>query len=229
MESFDFGLIIKQVRNSLAYFFIGIFFGSAISSFLFLLDENMLEKILNLWFERTTFGVKYFGDYRIWFIANNLFALFMVIISLVIITSIFLRKRKLHHSYFADYENKHPIVTLYSLYMMPVGALLINGAIVSLFLTTILLRDGMEKFSTALSLITPHGLYEFLALILVASYSLSYIQIIKPLVLKKDWKGIKKASKKIFFSNTSMVFIFMIVILVVFGGIIEGSLSLLLK
>jgi len=229
MERFDFGLIIMQMRNSLAYFLIGALFGSGFASFLFILDKKLLETVISVWLTRATFGLKYLGgDYRLWFILNNFVAFLMIIVALVLLIGMFIKRRKFHVSYFAKYEKSHPKITLYSLYMMPIGALVINGALISLFLTFILLNEGFAKFSTALTLMTPHGLYEFIALILASSYGLAYIQLIKPFILKRDWKSIKKTSRQIFYSQTSIVFIFMILILVVFGGIIEGTLSILI-
>jgi uncharacterized membrane protein SpoIIM required for sporulation len=218
------------MRNSLAYFIIGSLLGSGIASFLFMLDKNLIDVILSAWFKRMTFGLKYFnGDYKLWFITNNLVAILMIVVALLLIITMFLRKRKFHISYFRKYERENPKITLYSLYMIPIGALIINGALVSFFLTFIFLSQGIEKFSTALVLMMPHGVNEFIALILACSYGLAYIKLIKPLVLKRDWKGIVKMNKRVFYSQTTVIFIILIIIVVAFSGFIEGSLTALVK
>jgi len=230
MEKTYFKSIILQMRNSLAYFVIGALLGSGIASILFIIDKNLVEIIINAWLKRVTFGLKYFGgNYKLWFITNNLVALLMIVVALVLIITMFLKRRRFHISYFRKYERENPRITLYSLYMIPIGALIINGALISFFLTYILWSQGIENFSTALALMMPHGVNEFIALILVSSYGLVYIKMIRPFVLKRNWNGITKTSKKFFFSQTTVVFIVIILILVVFSGVVEGSLSLLIK
>ena len=230
MEKTYFKSIILQMRNSLAYFVIGALLGSGISSILFIIDKNLVEIIINAWLKRVTFGLKYFGgNYKLWFITNNLVALLMIVVALVLIICMFIRRRNTGILFFKRYEKENPRITLYSLYMIPIGALIINGALIFFFLTYILWSQGVENFSTALALMMPHGVNEFIALILVSSYGLVYIKMIKPFVLKRDWGSIKKTSKRLFFSQTTVVFIVIILILVVFSGVVEGSLSLLVK
>ena len=230
MEKFDFSLIVRQMGLSFACSIIGVMLGSGFASFLFIVDKDIIKIILSAWLKRVTFGVEYFGgDYRLWFIVNNLIAFMMIVVSIVLLVSMFIKRRKMQISYFKNYEEKHPLVTLYSLYMIPIGALIINSALVSLFLTFIFFDQGAASFSTAFTLMMPHGAYEFIALILTSSYGLAYIKMIKQFVLKKNWRAVVKTSKQIFFSQTSVIFIIMILILVVFGGIIEGSLSMMLK
>ena len=230
MGKFGFYLIIEKMRDSLLYLLIGALLGSGIGSFLFAADRKIIDSILSFWFKRMMFGLEYVGnDYRLWFILNNLMAFLMIIIAIFLIIFMFMKKKKFGNNYFKSYEEEHPIITLYSLYMMPIGALIINGALVSLFLTFTFLDGGFVKFSTALSLMMPHGLNEFIALILASSYGLAFIQTIEKLVLKKKWKEIRKISKKIFLSQITLLFIIFIIILVFFGGIAEGTLSLLLK
>jgi uncharacterized membrane protein SpoIIM required for sporulation len=113
--------------------------------------------------------------------------------------------------------------------MIPIGALVINGALISLFLTYVLLSSGFGTFSTAFALMIPHGVNEFVALVLASSYGLAYIHLIEPFVLKRNWKNITRTSRQFFFSQTTYVFIVLILVLIVFGGFIEGSLSVLVK
>jgi hypothetical protein len=229
MKKVDFDIVIEQMKYSLIYFLIGVLLGSGVSSILFMIDKSLVERIISVWFKRMTFGLKYFGDYKLWFILNNLVALLMVIVAIVLITSIFMRKRKFQISYFRKYEKENPMITLYSLYMIPIGALVINGSLVSLFLTYILLNAGIKTFSAAVAFMMPHGVNEFVALILASSYGLAYIQLIESSVLKRNWEDIKKTSKQFFRSQVTIIFIVLIVALVVFGGFIEGSLGTLIR
>jgi len=229
MKKFDFDLVIEQIRNSLAYFLIGVLFGSSVASFLFLIDKKLIENILSAWFKRITFGLKYIGDYKLWFILNNLVALLMIIAALILILDMFIRRRKFQIPYFRKYERENSMITLYSLYMIPIGALVINGALISLFLTYVLLSSGFATFSTAFVLMMPHGVNEFVALVLASSYGLAYIHLIEPFVLKRNWNDIKRTSRQFFFSQTTYVFIVLILVLIVFGGFIEGMLSILIK
>jgi hypothetical protein len=229
MKKIDFEIVIEQIRYSLIYFLIGVLFGTGISSFLFLIDKRIVETILDVWFRRITFGLKYVGDYKLWFILNNLIALLMIVVALVLIIAMFMKRRRFQISYFRKYERKNPIITLYSLYMVPIGALIINGALISFFLTYVFLNSGIELFSTALMFMMPHGLSELVALVLASSYGLAYVQLIEPFVLKKSWKKIKETSRQFFFSQVTVIFIVIIFVLIVFSGFIEGSLSVLIR
>jgi uncharacterized membrane protein SpoIIM required for sporulation len=114
--------------------------------------------------------------------------------------------------------------------MIPIGALFINSFLISVLLTYVYLTEGFQKLMLIFAAIFPNGINEILALILASSLALSYLKIMKPLILKNKMKEAIKLSKQLIFSKTSLYIFIFIVILIVFAAYLEGSaISLLTK
>lgn len=230
MKKISVSDVAKNFGMAVIYFIVGGFIGTAIGFSLFYIDESLLARIIQLFSQRITFGEQYVGNYKIWFILNNLVATFLIVASTVFMMSIFLRKRKPRFfNRFKNFEARRPKVTLYSLYIIPIGALIINGVLISILLTYGLLNFGYAAFIAAVLLIVPHGMTEILSLIFAASMGLAYLEVLKPYILKMRWNEAKKIGKQLLFSKTTLIFIIFIALLVVFSGILEGNLVTLLQ
>lgn len=226
MEKLTSRFVIHQLPEVFFYFVLGSVAGGAFGHYLFYSNKIFYEFLLTVWFKRILFGVKFLNNqYIFWFILNNFTAMLVAIAaSLLVLTQIAKRKTYLFARKFKMSEKRHPKITLLSLYMIPTGALIINGFLISLFLTFILLSNGFDKFVLILLKLSPHGVGELLALFLATALGLSYIKILSPLILSKKWNLCVKESKNLFLSWVTILFIFLIAVLVVFSGFVEGIL-----
>lgn len=169
------------------------------------------------------FGEKY---NTFWFILNNIIALLVVIVASLLIlnhvskTPEFAITKKLKFL-----EKRRPKIMLTGLYMVPLGALLVNSFLISLFITYVFLNFGFERFFTVVLLLLPHGITEVFALILASSLGLAYLKILSDLILKGKWKFCSKTLKELIGSRVTLLIIIFVIILVIFGGLIEGSLG----
>lgn len=230
MKKLTLGFVLEQMPRSFLYLISAFVIGTISGYILFYYNKQLFEHILNLWFKRILFGVGFFGEYYgIWFIINNVVALMLVIVSTVLIMihisktpTFFITKR------FRSLEKHRPKITLFGLYMVPVGALLINGFLISLFVTYVLLNSGFSSFVSIILLLLPHGVSELLALLFASSLGLAYLKILSPIILKKKWSLCTKTGKKLLTSRVTLLVIAIVAILVVFSGFIEGMLGLFL-
>jgi len=224
MKKLTYEFVTSQLPKVFLYFLLGSVAGFLLGCFLFNFSRPSYEFILTLWFKRLLFGVKFLGNqYIFWFILNNFTAMLLAVAaSLILLTQVAKRKTYLFANRFQNLEKRHPKITLFSLYMIPVGALIINGFLISLFLTFVLLND-FDNFMSILLRLSPHGVGELLALFFAASLGLSYIKILSPLILSRRWNLCIKESKALFFSKVTIFFIFLIAVLVVFSGFLEGT------
>jgi uncharacterized membrane protein SpoIIM required for sporulation len=228
MQKITVKLVLDQLPIAIKYFFASIIFGASSCFLIFKINKKILEAILNLWSKRILLGIIFFGEKfsLSWFIANNIIALMLVIISFLLILLLPRSKGKFK---FKDIERRRPKIILSALYIIPVGALVINGFFLSLFSTYVLLNFGKEKFFIALALTLPHGTIEIIALLLASSLVLAYLKILKPTILKGNLKQAVKIAKKLLASQVTLFFVVLIILLLFFSGIMEGVLVLLVK
>ena len=222
--------VVRQIPCSILFFVLGCTSGAFLSSFLFLVDKQLLAQILNLWSKRILFGLEIFQEnYTFWFLLNNSIALIVISLASVLIaiyifrTPTFLVSKK-----FRNVEKHRPKITLIGLYMVPILAPFLNGFFNTLFVFYILLAYGFKNLQTVLFLILPHGISEIIALLLASSLGLAYLKILKPLILKKKWKKCIKIGKKLVKTKTTVFFITLILILAILGSSVEGLIALLL-
>lgn len=217
--------VIKNLGISFFYFAIGIFAGTLVGFTLFFSDKTLYQKIIQLFVKRITFGIQYFGNSELWFIANNLFVILMIVASSVFLMGIILRKRRpIYIKRFRRFEENRPQVTLFSLYMIPIGALIINGFLISLLMVYTFLNFDYQEFQIFFALLLPHGVTELLGLIFSTSIGLAYLEVLKPYILAKRFDTARKVGKKLLLSKTTLLVIIWIAILIIFSGYIEGSL-----
>ena len=224
MHKFTIKFVFSQMPLAVVYYFIGSCLGTIIGFALFFLYKRFLIFLLEVWFRRITIGIRLLnGYYTLWFILNNLVALMLVIVMSVFIFTSVLKSRRAKR--FDFLEHHKPKITLYSAYMIPIGALMINGFLVNLFLTYTLFTYGVEKTTAAVILMIPHGINEFVALLFASSLGLAYLNILSPIIRRKQFGKALTLGKSLLFSNTTFVFIALIALLVVFSGFVEGILS----
>jgi hypothetical protein len=227
-KKFNIKFVFSQMPLTVVYFFIGSSLGTISSFLLFFLNRDFLVFLLEIWFRRLKIGLEVLGGHQtLWFIVNNIVALMIIVFASVLIFSFVLRKKKApkYFKRFNNLERHNPKITLYSAYMIPIGALVINGFLVSLFLTYALFNYGVESAASALILMVPHGVNELVALFLACSLGLAYLKIISPMIKKRQIDKSIKVGKSLLFSNTTLIFIVLIAILVVFSGFVEGILG----
>lgn len=230
MKKLTFQIVFKQMPNSLAYFFTGFFVSILFGYFIFYFNKSLYETILSLWSKRLLFGLGLFGNnYSFWFVLNNIIVLFLIIVASILMIFLVMRRKNFGFSSRPKIiERRHPKITLISLYMIPIGALIINGFLIGLFLTYIFLNYDFHKFIESFLLILPHGINEILALVLATSLSLTYIKILSPLILNRKWDACRKKGKELLVSKVTLFVVCLIAILVLFSGFIEGLLTLLI-
>lgn len=226
MEKISISDVIKNLRITFLYFITGCLAGVLIGFLLFFVDKTLLKKIIDLFTRRITFGLQYIGSYKVWFILNNLVVMLLMIASVIFMVTLFFRKREPIKLFkrFRRIEEK-PKVTLFSLYIIPIGALLINGFLVSMLLIYVLMNFGFQNFKTLFLLMLPHGINEVLGLMLSSSLGLAYLKVLKPYILKKQWKDVRKIGKQLLLSRTTLIIAIWIVLLIIFSGFLEGSLA----
>jgi len=229
MREITVKLVLAQLKTAIKYFLLSIVFGIVSCFLLFKINKEILETILNLWSKRILLGIIFLGEkFSVsWFIANNIIALMLIIVGCLLI--LILPRSKGRFKKFKDIERQRPKIILSALYIIPLGALAINGFFLSLFFTYILLNFGKEKFLLALALTFPHGTIEILALLFASSLVLAYLKILKPIILKGNLKRAVKVAKRLLASRVTLFFIAIIILLLFFSGIIEGILALLLN
>jgi uncharacterized membrane protein SpoIIM required for sporulation len=228
LKSFELGDVFREIPRTLLYFVIGSLAGSAFGFILFNINENILKELLKLWSRRLLFGAELIGrgSYTFWFIVNNLVVMLVVIVaSVFILTQISRRPRFVKFKRFAKMRER-PKVTLFGLYMVPIGALVINGFLIAMFASYVFLAYGYEKFADAVMLLLPHGINEVIALTLACSLGLSYLKFLKPLILKGKSKGAIETGKLLMKTKTTFYIIVIILTLVIFSGFLEGILGL---
>lgn len=231
-KKLTFKFVLRQTPYAFLYFVIGSLFGALTSFVLFNLNKELLMFILDAWFKRLMFGLTLFGtrNYTLWFVVNNIIALLLVIVASVLIMVFVIKGRTRFRTWkfdrFRKFETRRPKITLYGIYIVPIGALMINGFLVSLFAVYIFLDAGMSHFIDVLMLLLPHGINELIALVLASSLGLSYIKILSPLILARRWDECIETGKKFLSSNVTLFFMIIIAILIVFSGFIEGAIGL---
>jgi len=224
MKKFKLNYVLEFIPSTLAYLFYGFLSGVIFGFALFYIDKSLYQAILQTWFKRILFGAALLQkNYILWFIANNLMALIFAIVGFVLLLIVISRRRRFTSNRFAAFEKHNPKVTLFSLYMIPIGALFINSFLISILLTYVYLSEGFQKLMQIFVAIFPNGISEILALILASSLALSYIKIIRQLILKNKMKEAIKVGKELIFSKTSLYIFIFIVILVVFAAYLEGT------
>lgn len=220
---FTFRFVLRYLPRTFFFLISSFLFGLLMGYLLFNFNKNVFESIINLWSSRVLIGFNLFGPS--WFMVNNLIAMALIVLAFMLIVYIYYKTSKFRKFYRKRY---HPKITLFGLYIIPFGALFINGFFTSLFSIYILLNFGLAKFATAVLFQYPHGINEMLALILASSLALAYIDIIRPFVLKDDWKNCIRKGKELIFSRTTLIFIILILLLIMFSGFIEGILAAVL-
>ncbi len=226
-KNFNIKFVFSHMPLAVVYFFIGSSLGTIVSFLLFFLNRDFLVYILEIWFRRLMIGINLLGGHQtLWFILNNIVALMLVIFASVLIFSFVLRRKNIPKRFkrFNSLERHNPKITLYSAYMIPIGALMINGFLVSLFLTYALFNYGIEKATSAVILMVPHGMNEIMSLFIACSLGLAYLKILSPMIKKKQIDKSIKVGKALLLSKTTLIFIVLIAILVVFSGFVEGML-----
>jgi len=231
MNKFKLSYVLGFIPSTLVYLLCGFVCGAIFGFTLFYFDKNLYQAILETWFKRILFGATLLqNNYTLWFIANNLVALTFAIVGFVLLLILISRRRRFTSNRFVAFEKHHPKVTLASLYMIPIGAVFINSFLISILLTCAYLNEGFQKLMLIFVGIFPNGINEILALVFASSLALSYLEIIKPLILKNKMKEAIKVGKQLIFSKTSFYIFIFIIILIVFAAYLEGSaISLLTK
>jgi uncharacterized membrane protein SpoIIM required for sporulation len=229
MEELTVKQVFKQLPFAAACFFLSLIFGALFAFFLQNFNKEILEKILSLWSKRILLGVMILGEkFSIaWFILNNLIALLLIVVSCLLI--LLLPRSQIEFKRFRSFEKRRPKIILSALYIIPIGALTINGFLLSLFSTYVLLNYGKEKFLFAILLTFPHGINEILALLFATSLVLAYLQILKPIILRGNLKLAVKKIKNLIASRVTIFFTILIILLVLFSGVLEGILTMFLK
>lgn len=227
----DFHTVLKHLPFVFLWFLFGSAVGFVTSVSLFYSNKELLEFILTVWFKRILFGLKIIGSehFVFWFILNNLTALLLIFVALILIMMLVFKRKMRFFKRHAIFEKHHPRITLMGLYILPLGALFVNGFLIVLFSTYVLLNYGQEKFITTIMLLAPHGINEIAALFLSSSLGLAYLEILSPLILKRKWSKAIKRGKELLKSKITFIFILLIVILVVFGAFVESILGFLLS
>lgn len=230
MKEISIDDVVKNLGLSFFYFISGCSTGVFAGFILFKFDNSLLQLLIEFFVKRITFGEKYVGSFKLWFILNNLVVLLLIVASTALLMSMFLRKRRpVFFKRFKNMEKNRPQVTLYSMYMIPIGSLFINGFLVCLLLIYTLMNLGFAEFKTTFLLLLPHGFTEVLALVFAASLGLVYLEVLKPYVLSKKWDEARKIGRHLLFSKTTLTFVVLIIFLAVFSGFIEGSIINFLK
>jgi uncharacterized membrane protein SpoIIM required for sporulation len=234
-EKIIFRDVFAQLPFSFLYFAVSSVVGFATGLILSLINKAWLDYLIQLWVRRTTFGLEYFnGNYKLWFITNNLVAMLMILVGIMLLAMMIMRRRYVARSSMQwkarSFEKHHPHVTLYSFYMLPIGALAINGFLISLFLSYSYLSFPTEKFITSFLLLLPHGFSELLALFIASSLGLVFIKKMRPYILSGEWPKAVGASKNMLRSRATIIIVIFIILLIFFSGFIEGSLiSVIIK
>ena len=220
------GMVLKQMPRAFLYLIIGSLLGITIGFVLFYTNKPIFELILVIWSRKILFGAEFFGseNYSLWFIINNLIALLLVVTATIMILThisktptFYVAKR------FRKLEKHRPKITVFGLYIIPIGAVIINGFLISLFATYVLLIYEFGRFFDVMMLLLPHGIGELLALLLASSLGLAYLKILTPLILKKKWKSCIKTGEQLLKSRTTLFIVIAIIVLVIFSGLLEGS------
>jgi len=223
--------VIRHLAISFFYFVVGCSFGVFIGFVLFFSNKVLFQQVIDLFLKRITFGIQYFGNYKLWFILNNLVVIFLMITGILLMMTMFLRKRKsikIFNTRFRRIQER-PEITLFSLYMIPLGALFINGFLVSLLLAYTLLNFGFQKFEGLFLILLPHGINEILGLLFSSALGLSYLEVLKSYILNRRWDEAKKIGKRLLLSKTTVLVVIWIIILIIFSGFLEGSFATLLQ
>lgn len=229
MSKLTFQFVFRQIPITLAYFFVSFLASIVLGFFIFNLKKSLYETILNLWFKRLLLGFNLFGKSNpFWFTLNNIIVMLLIVLATALMVFLIMRRTSRFSSRPRMMERRHPKITLASLYMIPIGALVINGFLIGFFLTYAFLNYGFNEFKTSILLLVPHGINEVLALILATSLALSYIKILSPFVLNRRWDICRKRVKELLLSNVSFFVVFLIILLTLFSGFVEGLLTILL-
>ena len=233
-KKLTFKFVLRQMPYAFLYYLIGSLLGALLGFVLFNLNKELLLFILTAWFKRLMFGLDIFGakNYTLWFVINNTIALILVVVASVLIMTLVIKRRLQlkglkKFDTFRRLEARRPKITLYGIYIVPIGALVINGFLVSLFTAYIFLDMGMSQFVNVAMLLLPHGINELIALLIASSLGLSYIKILSPLIIKRKWEECIKTGKELLGSKVTLFFIVVIALLVLFSGFLEGALGLL--
>ena len=234
-EKIIFRDVVAQLPFSFLYFAVSSVAGFATGLVLSAANKEWLDYLIQLWIRRTTFGLEYFdGNYKLWFIANNLVAMLMILVGIMLLAMMIMRRKYVARNSMQwkarRFERNHPRVTLFSFYMLPIGALAINGFLISLFLSYSYLSFATEKFITSFLLLLPHGVSELLALFIASSLGLVFIKKMRPYILSGEWPKAVGASKNMLRSRATIIIVIFIILLILFSGFIEGSLiSVIIK
>ncbi len=227
MQNLTFPFVLQQLKAVAFLFLIGLVLGAIAGFILYNFGIDFYSFIISSWSQRLLFGMRILGEKysTLWFIANNTMALFIIVFALVMIVTHISKDPVRGVNKFREFEKERPKITVVGLYMLPVGALLINSFLVSLFVTYVYLTRGFDSFFTALSFIVPHGINEIAALFMASSLALAYVKILSKLIMKKKWYMVKDTAKNLVESRVSLTFFIIIAILIVFSGFVEGILA----
>ena len=229
MKRFGFRFVVSFVPRIISYLILGFILGAIFGYFLFYVSRSFYEFILSSWFQRIMFGAKYLDNqYTLWFVINNFLALTLAIVGGMFLLINIGKKRSTFSNRFKSYERYHPKVTVFSLYMLPIGAILINSFLISLFLIFAYLNNGYQTFLLSVGALVPHGVNEIFALVLASSLGLSYVKILEPIIMKKKWEEAIKTGKQMVFSKTTLYIFIFIAILILFSAFLEGSKIMLM-
>lgn len=229
MKEISVADVIKYLSVSFFYFILGCSFGMFTGFLLFFFNKTLLQKIIDIFIKRITFGAQYVGSYKLWFILNNLFVVLLMVVAVLLVMTVVLRRRRPIKFFkrFARVEENRPKVTLFSLYMIPIGAMMINGFLVTLLLIYTLMNFGYQNFETLFLFLLPHGISEILGLLFSSALALAYLEVLKPYILNRQWEKAKKIGKQLLLSKTTAMVVFLIILLIIFSGFIEGNLTVL--
>ncbi|MBS3055232.1 MAG: stage II sporulation protein M [Candidatus Aenigmarchaeota archaeon] len=230
MNKFNFTFVVSLIPKVISYLTLGFVIGAICGYLLFYANRPFYEFILKSWFQRILFGAKYLDNqYTLWFVINNFLALTLAIVGGMFLLMSIGRRRFAFSNKFKSFERYHPKVTMFSLYMLPIGATFINSFLISLFLVFTYLSRGYDIFLLSVNALVPHGINEIFALILASSLGLSYVKILEPIIMKKRWEEAIKLGKQMVLSKTSFYVFLFIAILILFSAFLEGSKFLLLS
>ena len=231
MKDFGFPTVLNKLPLIFLLFVLGLSSGFVFGSIVFKFDREVYQILVEVWSKRVLFGANYLGgNYGVWFILNNLMVMALLVgVSLLFMMFVLYRKKSFWVKKFGDREARHPKLILLSLYILVVGTVVMNGFMISLFLSGIFLQDGFQNLKLAIFILLPHGLSEVLALSLSSSLGLIYIEKLKPLILKRKFEDAVATAKLLLRMPTTKFTLALIIILVIFSGFLEGSLSVLFK
>lgn len=228
MKGFSLSRVLRETPKVFLYYILGSIAGLAFGYLMFAADRSSLEALLNMWSKRLLLGIELGGgDWNaLWFILNNL-AVMLVVIGASVFILVQISRKPLMIRKFKRFREP-PKMTMFGLYIVPIGAMVLNGFLIAMFASYIYLAYGIESFTSAVVLMIPHGINEILALTLACSLGIASINAIKPYVMKGQSEKAIKVGKSILRSKATFYILIIIATLIVFSGMVESLLSTLI-